>query len=318
MPEAQTAHHSSPWSITEEDLARRKAYVGLESSDIASVVGLKDVVTRRAEEFVDGFFAHIAANGGAIALMRRPEVLDEAKRLKCEHLIAMVEGNYDRNYAEQRIRLAVLYSRYGLETAIFLGAFHQLMQSIGSALITQAGRDPADAFARFMSLKKLAFFDIGIMTDTLIAERERTITLQQEAIRELSTPVLQLRDRLLILPIIGMIDTDRAKQLTDSLLRAIRANRAKVVVMDITGVAAVDSKVANHLIQTVAAARLMGTTVIVTGLSAEVAQALVALGVDLGKINTVGDLQGGLEEAERLVGYRVTRLSDVPSQLHTA
>jgi rsbT co-antagonist protein RsbR len=124
---------------------------------------------------------------------------------------------------------------------------------------------------------------------------------QQEAIRELSTPVLQVRDRLLILPIIGMIDTFRAKQLTESLLHAIRANRAKVAVMDITGVAAVDSKVANHLVQTVAAARLMGAVVIVTGLSADVAQALVALGVDLRSITTVGDLQGGLELAERLL-----------------
>jgi rsbT co-antagonist protein RsbR len=74
-------------------------------------------------------------------------------------------------------------------------------------------------------------------------------------------------------------------------------------------VAAVDSKVANHLIQTVAAARLMGAEVIITGLSADVAQALVALGVDLSRVNTIGDLQGGLEEAERLLGYRVASMN---------
>ena len=107
--------------------------------------------------------------------------------------------------------------------------------------------------------------DIGLTVDVLIAERERVISLQQDAIRELSTPVLQVRDRLLILPIIGVIDSLRAKQLTDDLLHSIRANRARIVVMDITGVAAVDSKVANHFIQTVAAARLMGANVIVTG-----------------------------------------------------
>ena len=75
--------------------------------------------------------------------------------------------------------------------------------------------------------------------------------------------------------------------------------------MDITGVAAVDSKVANHLIQAVAAARLMGANVIVTGVSADVAQSLVALGVDLRSIRTMSDLQGGLEEAERMLGYKV-------------
>ena len=131
-----------------------------------------------------------------------------------------------------------------------------------------------------------------------------------------STPVLQVRERLLILPIIGVIDPQRARQLTEQLLRGIRTNRAKVVVLDITGVPYIDSPVANHLVQTVEAARLLGAIVIVTGLSPEIAQTLVNIGVDLGKMNTVGDLQGGIEEAERLLGYKVV-LTQEPV-LHSA
>src|SRR3954466_15609775 len=160
-----------------------------------------------------------------------------------------------------------------------------------------------------------------------VQERERIIRQQQEAIRELSTPVLQVRERLLILPIIGVLDGQRARQLTEQLLRGlrttggragrrppqpteqllrgIRTNRARVVVIDITGVPAIDSTVANHLVQTVDASRLMGASVIITGLSSEIAQTLVTLGVDLSKVNAVGDLQGGIEEAERLLGYTV-------------
>src|SRR6266404_1895534 len=140
---------------------------------------------------------------------------------------------------------------------------------------------------------------------SFVQERERIIRQQQEAIRELSTPVLQVRERLLILPIIGVIDPQRARQVTEQLLRGIRSNRAKVVVIDITGVPSVDSTVANHLVQTVDASRLMGATVIVTGLSSEIAQTLVTIGVDLTKMRTVGDLQGGIEEAERLLGYQI-------------
>jgi rsbT co-antagonist protein RsbR len=140
-----------------------------------------------------------------------------------------------------------------------------------------------------------------------VQERERIIRQQQEAIRELSTPVLQVRERLLILPIIGVLDSQRARQLTEQLLRGIRANRAKVVVIDITGVPTIDSTVANHLVQTVEASRLMGANVIITGLSSEIAQTLVTIGVDLSKVNAVGDLQGGIEEAERLLGYEVIR-----------
>jgi len=143
-----------------------------------------------------------------------------------------------------------------------------------------------------------------------VQERERIIREQQEAIRELSTPVLPVRERLLILPIIGVIDPQRARQLTEQLLRGIRTNRAKVVVMDITGVPTIDSTVANHLVQTVESARLLGATVIVTGLSPEIAQTLVTVGVELGKMNTVGDLRGGIEEAERLLGYKVQPIGE--------
>jgi rsbT co-antagonist protein RsbR len=147
---------------------------------------------------------------------------------------------------------------------------------------------------------------------SFVQERERVIRQQQEAIRELSTPVLQVRERLLILPIIGVIDSQRAKQLTEQLLRGIRNNRAKVVVVDITGVPRIDSTVANHLVQTVEASRLMGASVIITGLSSEIAETLVTIGVDLSKMNAVGDLQGGIEEAERLLGYKVMLTTEAP------
>src|ERR671937_2814871 len=150
-----------------------------------------------------------------------------------------------------------------------------------------------------------------------VQERERVIRQQQEAIRVLSTPVLPVRERLLILPIIGVIDPLRARQLTEQLLRGIRMNRAKVVVIDITGVPTIDSKVANHLVQTVEASRLMGASVIITGLSPEIAQTLVTIGVDLGKMNTVGDLQGGIEEAERLLGFEVAKSDATGNHQHS-
>jgi rsbT co-antagonist protein RsbR len=145
---------------------------------------------------------------------------------------------------------------------------------------------------------------------SFVQERERIIRQQQDAIQELSTPVLQVRERLLILPIIGVLDSQRAQQLTEQLLGGIRRHRAKVVVVDVTGVPELDAAVANHLVQTVDASRLMGAGVIITGLSSEIAQTLVTIGVDLTKMNTVGDLQGGIEEAERLLGFKVTRSTD--------
>lgn len=296
--------------LSDVTIERRKQVVGLEPIDVDRIAAVRQLVLDRLDHYADVFFEHLASLDEARPLINNRALADKAKRLKREHLLAMVSGEYGAKYVEQRLELGLLYSAAGLDTRVFLGAFHHLLASIGADIVRQSGQTQADAFENFMSLKKLAFFDICLIVDVMVFERERVIRQQQDAIRELSTPVLQLRDRLLLLPIIGVIDTYRARLITESLLEAIRSNRAKVVVMDITGVATIDSKVANHILQTVEAARLMGAQVIVTGIRAPVAQSLVALGIELGRLDTVGDLQGGIELAERAIGYRIVLQSE--------
>jgi rsbT co-antagonist protein RsbR len=290
--------------ITAADLERRKQYVGLDDRDHQRIAAIRELITRNVDELTEVFFRHLANLSEAKVLLGYRELTNQARTLKRAHLLEMVSGKYDLRYAEQRIRLGLLYGRVGLETKVFVGAFQRVLGCAGE-LIMKDAPDPAEGLQRFLSLQKVAFFDVGLHTDVLIHERERVIGKQSEAIRELSTPVLQVRERMLLLPLIGVIDTHRAQLITENLLHAIRAARARVVVIDVTGVATIDSKVANHLLQTVTAARLMGARAIVSGVSADVAQSMVALGIELSPFRTVGDLQGGLEEAERMLGYRV-------------
>jgi rsbT co-antagonist protein RsbR len=299
-------------------IERRKEIVGLAPADLTRIKTIRDIVLPHVEDSAAAFFDHLAGLEEARSLLANRALFEKAKRLKIEHLQGLVSGDYGADYVEQRIELGLLYAAAGLDTRVFLGAFHDLLQHVGTQIMTDAKSSPLDAFEAFMSLKKVAFFDIGLIVDVLVFERERIIRQQQEAIRELSTPVLQLRNRLLLLPIIGVIDTHRARLITESLLEAIRSNRAKVVVMDITGVATIDSRVANHILQTVTAARLMGARVIVTGISAPVAQSLVSLGIELGGLDTVGDLQGGIEQAERNLGYRVVHGTAIDTRADVA
>ena len=134
---------------------------------------------------------------------------------------------------------------------------------------------------------------------------------QQEG--ELSTAVLQVRKRLLILTVIGAIDSPRAEDLTEQILMGIRANRSKLVLVDVTGVPAIDSRVGNLWVFTIEVARLMGVTVIICGLSARVSQTMAQIGIDLSKITIMGDLQEGLEEAKRLLSHKVVRIGNKPS-----
>ena len=244
-----------------------------------------------------------------LTAMSADEVFAEATAVYDNYLEALETGSiealeaYARNLSERIIPR-------GVETDEVVGIVLLLRDVLARSLFAKY-RQNFDLLSRVLDAYEPAANRIAITVAVgFVQERERVIRQQQEAIRELSTPVLPVRERLLILPIIGIIDPQRARQLTEQLLHGIRVNRAKVVVMDITGVPAMDATVANHLVQTVEAARLLGATVIVTGLSPEIAQTLVNIGVDLGKMNTVGDMQGGIEEAERLLGYRVAPIRD--------
>jgi len=199
------------------------------------------------------------------------------------------------------------YANMGIRFASWFEIITAYRESTAKRLLPVARESMQRATTITKGMNRMLDIAMAEIGEAYVTAKESIIHGQQEALRELSTPVLPIRERLLLLPIIGVIDSRRAQQITESLLGAIRSHRAKVVVMDVTGVAAVDSRVANHILMTIAAARLMGARVIVTGLSGEVAQSLVALGIELSKFNTVGDLQGGLEEAESILGYRITR-----------
>src|SRR5579871_1978541 len=222
-----------------------------------------------------------------LTAMTKDEIFAEATSVYDSYVEALETGTFEALQAYARNLSERIIPR-GVET-------HEV---IGIVLLLR------DVLARSLFAKYQADFE----------KLNRILDAYEPAANRIANTVavgfVQVRERLLILPIIGVIDPQRARQLTEQLLRGIRTNRAKVVVIDITGVAAMDVTVANHLVQTVEASRLLGATVIVTGLSPEIAQTLVTIGVDLGKMNTVGDLQGGIEQAERLLGYKVVPSSE--------
>jgi len=244
-----------------------------------------------------------------LTAMSKDEIFAEATAVYDNYVEALESGTFEALQAYARNLSERIIPR-GVETHEVIGIVLLLRDVLARSLFAKYQTDFALLNRILDAYEPAANRIANTVAVGFVQERERVIREQQEAIRILSTPVLQVRERLLILPIIGVIDPQRARQLTEQLLRGIRANRAKVVVIDITGVPVMDATVANHLVQTVEAARLLGATVIITGLSPEIAQTLVTIGVDLGKMNTVGDLQGGIEEAERALGYKIVLMSE--------
>jgi rsbT co-antagonist protein RsbR len=296
-----------------DELAMRKRFLEFDDGDVRRLEGMYALTEEYVDSVIEAFYKHLLSFQETAAFFRDPRVLEYVKGRQKAYFIRLTQGDYEQEYIDDRLQLGAVHEKIGLPVRSFLGMYAFYLRQIAARLLDEYADEPERAFEAFHSLMKLLFFDIGLAVDTYIYQRERTIASQQEAIRELSTPVLRLRERLLVLPIIGILDTSRAQKLTEGLLKNIRESRAQVVILDVTGVPAVDSAVANHLIQSVEASRLMGAKVIVTGLSSDVAQALVTLGVDLTKLNAVGDLQGGIEVADRIMGYKVVvHDTDVP------
>jgi len=294
-------------AISEQELLRRKDFLEIGEADLKRIASINDLAERYADSVIEDFYRHLLNFEETRVFFQNPATLQRVKNLQKDYFLRLTQGNYDVAYAQNRLRIGAIHEQVGLPVKSYLGMYNFYLRAVASKLVEGFPKRPADAWAAFLSLMKLTFFDMGLAIDTYVYSRERTIREQQEAIQELPTPVLPFREGMLLVPIIGLIDTQRARQLTEQLLRAIRSDRAKVVVIDITGVQSVDSKVANHIVQTVEAARLMGATVIIAGVAPEIAQTMVTLGIELTRMTTVGDLQSGIEYAERLLGYTVTR-----------
>src|SRR6266571_5032682 len=211
-------------------------------------------------------WARLITEAKLLTAMTKEEIFAEATSVYDNYVEALETGTYEALQAYARNLSEGIIPR-GVETHEVVGIVLLLRDVLGRSLFAKYHED--------------------------FTELNRVLDAYEPAANRIANTVA-----------VGFVQ-ERERIIPEQLLRNIRTNRAKVVVLDITGVPYIDSAVANHLVQTVEAARLLGATVIVTGLSPEIAQTLVNIGVDLGKMNTVGDLQGGIEEAERQLGYRV-------------
>lgn len=136
-------------------------------------------------------------------------------------------------------------------------------------------------------------------------KREHLIKEQQKALLELSTPIVKVWDKILLVPLIGVLDSQRTQMVMEGLLTAIEDTQSKVAILDISGIPIVDSLVAKHLIRTVSAAKLMGAQCIITGIRARISQTMIQLGVDLSDVITRSSLSDGLRVALDITGVKI-------------
>lgn len=156
-----------------------------------------------------------------------------------------------------------------------------------------------------LRIERLTDRCVLMLAASFVAAREDVIKRQTESLREVSTPVITLWDAILLMPLVGVVDSVRAQQISERLLETIAQCEAEVTLIDVTGVPVMDTSVASHILKTVAAAEMLGTRVILTGISPSTAQTMVKLGINMAGVPTRGSLKTGVALALTMTGRRI-------------
>ncbi|HET9748768.1 MAG TPA: STAS domain-containing protein [Casimicrobiaceae bacterium] len=255
------------------------------------------VAANEATLLADWMKQQKAARGTRLDLLGESELEDQSRRFLRAFRVALATGDLDdiaqpawqdvRDFLREVSRSRALQGFKPSETALFVFSLKQpLFSLLRGALGNAPERLALDTWQVSTLLDQLGLFTMEAYQQT----REEIIVRQQQELLELSTPVVQLWDRILALPLVGTLDSSRTQVVMESLLERIVATGSEIAIIDITGVPTVDTLVAQHLLKTIAATRLMGADCIISGIRPQIAQTIVHLGVDLGTVVTKATL----------------------------
>jgi rsbT co-antagonist protein RsbR len=259
---------------------------------------LRKIVTQSQKELVAEWVqAQLGATTLRSDLMKESELREQSRELlallqaaTASGNLAQIEGsdwNSVRDFLAKVSRSRAQQGFSPSETATFVLSLKQpLFTRLRGELSKDAQALADEIWATTDLLDKLGLFTV----ETYVKSREELIQRQQREMMELSTPVVQLWENILALPLIGTLDSERTQVVMESLLQKIVETGASIAIIDITGVPTVDTLVAQHLLKTVAAARLMGADCIISGIRPQIAQTIVHLGVNLSDVTTKASL----------------------------
>jgi rsbT co-antagonist protein RsbR len=272
--------------------------------DLAAIRALGKTVLPRIGEYIDGFYAWLLADGELKRFFTSADRLRHVQNLQGDYWRDFFAGRVDEAYIAKRREVGEAHARIGLPLPAYFAAM-----SVSLRLLTETipGPDLAgnDGGRIVRAVTRLLHLDTAVVVETFARRTARIIAEQHESMQEMSTPVTEIWDDVLLLPIVGIIDSRRAQDVRTAVLAKIAETRARSLILDISGVAIVDTAVANHLLKITRASRLMGCACIISGVSPAIAETVVDLGIDVGDVVTTATLRDALRTALRASGLEL-------------
>lgn len=254
------------------------------------------------KEFIDYFYKWLPHVPEYKDLFSRPGLIEKVKNLQVEYWKQFFQCNINDAYLESRFKVGSVHARINLPISSYVAGVNT-SADWWYRKINQVKEDSATTIIAAMN--KMFLFDMAIITAAYSQATNDLIEQQSRTLMELSTPTIELWDDVLVLPILGVLDSKRAGDMTDIMLNKIQVTGARYIIIDIQGVPTVDSSVANHLIKITKATKLMGCECTLSGISPDIAQTLVQLGIELETIETTANLKSPFKTTLLKSGFKV-------------
>jgi rsbT co-antagonist protein RsbR len=227
--------------------------------------------------------------------------LARVQKLQEEYWDDFFSAQPDEAYLEKRRRVGEVHARIGLPLPVYFSAMNFTLGFFTKEL--HDGRPADGAYgATVRALTKMMHLDTAVVVDTYSHLTNKKIADQSQALVQMSTPVTAIWEDILMLPVVGIIDSRRAQDIRNAMLTKIAETRSRIFILDISGVAVVDTAVANHLVKMIKATKLMGCECTISGVKPAIAETMVELGIDVGNVQTTATLRHALEDAFRKTG----------------
>ena len=275
------------------------------TGDTDQLESIGRVVESHLGEIIEAFYVWLREGSEFEHFFTDDHIVKRVMELQRIYWREFFQEERNEGYIEKRRLIGETHARIGLPLSTYCAAVNK-MHSLMVARLTSNGSDDTttESLVKFMNL------DVAIIIETYSNVVSEAVSAQSQAVMEMSTPVTQIWEGILMLPVVGIIDSKRAQEIMATTLSKISETQAQVFIMDISGVAVVDTQVANHMIQITKATRLMGCESTISGLSPSIAETIVQLGIDVGKVKTTATLKDALSSAFRRIGMTITETSD--------
>ena len=248
------------------------------------------------ERVVDQFYEWLPQQPEFNLFFNSKELLEHVKKQQKLYWVNFFKGVVDQGYIDYRVHIGDVHARRDLPGEIYFAGMLRF-NLLFLAEIRALGLSPERVLAATLAYIKLATMDTFVVSDQIAQFSKTRIAESSKAMLAMSTPVTSIWEGVLLLPLVGIVDSQRTKDIMEKVLSRIAESRARVFVMDISGVVTVDTAVADHFIRITKATRLMGCESVISGISPSVAQTLVELGTNVGEVRTTATLAGALQLA---------------------